>query len=526
MTSDQLFLEGFITTPLSKHSGNLALELTAENIFYLVDQLNLYVDNALGSDLEKSNTLYWLTHALHGAVKLFDSKAATLINALFYKMAKKDSNALVSMLSKPFKEGPFKGQNTVYVWMDELYSATYDSRNTPTLIGIDFNFNYLLNHSGEEFCQILTKMIEEGSEEGKNALLVLMRALLNAASHSYNQSNTLLIAELLDNCLKKSPDILSLGLTQEFTKSLFKGKSGIYVLASILKVAVLDNSSVVSLLCQVLMNLNQHHKTQLMGALCKINEVGPYKGMHSLHILLLSLVSASYKENNLEAVHALVNAIQQMWSANKDQVEFALTDTITAGEHLNQNGIMMLVRSLIATEAHHMNASCIINFLLELIKADPHMLGQGFIQQSSNSPIPEYNVSPLRQLIKKINTVDASETQTYHSILNMLVLSQSAVRMMFSLTENEKLIFVKSFANVHSLSAGVTHWLSSHKSEDIMHSLGISKNDQAMNTQTFLVLISQFFLVNNQQFFSKNNLNNNQDPPASEDECKSPIIKN
>lgn len=278
--------------------------------------------------------------------------------------------------------------------------------------------------------------------------------MANATSISDNQPTAELIAELLRSFVRKSPGIISTALTEEIMYSSFKGKSGIYVLIGAIKNAIGDNPKVVQILSRILIDVNKMCSAGLVDSLCKIHEVGPYKGEHTLHVLLTSLVSAAYIDQNSETLSALIDAVHQIWKSNfDDKVNLALTQTIHTGDHVDLNGIMMIVRALTAAIDHQLQIAPIIEFLNNFIKSDPADLGAAFTHQAPKSTISDYTLSPLQLLINALSNNKNSFLETrLQNTISKLASSKSAVEMSFSLEGEPKLVFVKKVVNAHSLT--------------------------------------------------------------------------
>ncbi|AWN75201.1 hypothetical protein LEAN103870_11935 [Legionella anisa] len=449
-----LFPTGFLTTPFDQYPGAKAPQLSSEELELLIAHLDHFIKKTPSGTLTESNLGYWLTYALQRALNLYNEKAAQQICALLYNLYDDENpDLLVSILSQTL-DGVFEGQTVAYAWMDNLFTATFDSKNNSAIVAINYIFSQLLEKTGDKLSSVIAKNIEEGSEKGKNAILVLVRALANATSISDNQPTAELIAELLRSFVRKSPGIISTALTEEIMYSSFKGKSGIYVLIGAIKNAIGDNPKVVQILSRILIDVNKMCSAGLVDSLCKIHEVGPYKGEHTLHVLLTSLVSAAYIDQNSETLSALIDAVHQIWKSNfDDKVNLALTQTIHTGDHVDLNGIMMIVRALTAAIDHQLQIAPIIEFLNNFIKSDPADLGAAFTHQAPKSTISDYTLSPLQLLINALSNNKNSFLETrLQNTISKLASSKSAVEMSFSLEGEPKLVFVKKVVNAHSLT--------------------------------------------------------------------------
>ncbi|CAM2979794.1 Uncharacterised protein [Legionella steigerwaltii] len=465
-----LFQSGFLSIPLDNYQGDKSPVLSKDDLEWLITQLSHFIKNVPNSsDLMQSNFHYWLTYALQCAVNTYDVGAAQQICSLLYQLDNdEDQDRLISIFEQPLG-GKFAGQTVAYAWMDNLFSATYDPRNTPAVIAINYIFSHLLEKKGDILSDVVTKNIEEGSEKGKNAILLLARAFANAAAVPGNQNTAELIAELLKAFIKKSPVALSMSLTQEIAYGSFKGKSGVYVLACAIKDAGENNSQLIKLISNILLDVNNILPKDLINALCKAHELGPHKGKNALHIILISLVSAAYINQNSEVVSDLIRIVHQVWKSNSnDQINLALSQTINTGEHANLNGIMMIVRALVAAIDHQLQIAPITDFLIDYIHTDPKELGSSFTHCAPVSTVRDYTFSPLMLLINALKNAKSPDLQKkLRNVINALADSESAVEMLLSLSGDEKSIFIEELVKIYSLTEKQVNWLSETDSEQL-----------------------------------------------------------
>ncbi|KTD68573.1 hypothetical protein Lste_1731 [Legionella steelei] len=463
------FHSGFLTTPFAQYQGDKSPELSKDDLDWLIGKLYHFVMNTpKASDLLQSNFSYWLTYALQSAVSLYDEGAVQQICSLFYQLnSAENPDILISIFAQSLG-GKFAGQTVAYAWMDSLFSATYDPRNTSAVVAIHYIFSQLLEQKGDALSNVVTKNMEEGSEKGKNAILVLTRALANATTPT-TQSTAELLAKLLMGFVKKSPAILGTSLTQEIRHGSFQGKSGVYVLAGAINNAVDNNAKLIQLISDILIDLNKICSQDLIDALCKIHDQGPYKGKHVLHIILISLVSAAYSRRSSEAVKTLTHLVHHLWKKDtSEKVNLALMDTIHDGEHVNLNGIMMLVRAMVAAIDHQIPIAQISDFLVDLIQTGPKGLGDAFMHCAPESTIGDYTHSPLVLLISALqNTQDVVSKTNVHDVIIKLAGSKSAIEMLFSLSGDEKLFFIGELKKVHSLTDKQVTWLTETDSKTL-----------------------------------------------------------
>ncbi|MCW8408357.1 hypothetical protein OQJ13_05165 [Legionella sp. PATHC035] len=463
-----LFQSDFLTIPLDKYQGDHSPVLLKDELSWLIAQLYHFVAESPNSTLlMQSNFSYWITYALQCAVNTYDAEAAQQICTLFYQLSQ-DSSSLILIFEQTLG-GKFAGQTVAYAWMDQLFSATYDPRNTSVVIAINYIFSQLLAQKGDGFSDVVTKNITEGSEKGKNAILVLARALANSAEASENQHTAELIANLLRSFVKKSPFILGISLTEEITHGSFKGKSGVYVLVGAIRQAVEYQPHLIPIVGDILIDVIDVVPNELSKALCKTHEQGPYKGKNTLHIILVSLVSAAYLNKNLESVSVLMHVVHKVWKSNTDgKVTSALLHSIETGEDANINGVMMIVRAMRAAIDHQHQVAPFTDFLIDFIQSDPNELGDAFTHHAPASNLRDYTVSPLVVLINTFQSVNNVTLKTsLRNVINKLADSKSALEMLLSLSGDAKLIFIEELAQVYSLNHKQVTWLAQTDSQQL-----------------------------------------------------------
>ncbi len=106
-------------------------------------------------------------------------------------------------------------------------------------------------------------------------------------------------------------------MVQRISTGTFTGKSIIYVFACCLKEAARTNRDVVLLICELFRQISSTHHRELNRELGSFIEAGPYKGLSPLHIILHSLISAAYIDNNTTIVEAITSIIQAICQSEK-----------------------------------------------------------------------------------------------------------------------------------------------------------------------------------------------------------------
>lgn len=457
-----LLPENFITAPIESFIAKEPWPLSVDNIVELAQQLNDYVDATTSEALLDSNTLYWISVGLHNAVKQASPTAIKQIGNVMYKLATRDPTALLLMLRKPNEFGYFKGQNTLFVWLGELYTATFNAKNTMAIITLNLVLSHLLEHPTVDLAQLLVKNNEIGVERGKNGLLLLTQAILRSASFPHNQSETLLITHLLEKCLSIYPDITTPVLTQEINQGSFKDKTIVYMLVRALQDPAKDNQAVVNIICNILIDIIKSHKKEdLVQSLFNIIGVGPHKESHPLYIMLRGLLSAAYVDKNDQVISNITSVLDQLYHAAPEEMNNALAITITQDYEGTKNGITMLVETLLAAFSHDIETVAIDALLSTLINSDSEIIARAFTQQMIQSGETHKSSSPLELLVNKLN-VDANihNIERLMSIMTELTASKYAVPMILSLPLSARAIFIDEFSKAHHPKEEMLKWLS------------------------------------------------------------------
>ncbi|WP_115712356.1 hypothetical protein [Legionella sainthelensi] len=401
---EKMIQEDFLNTPIKEYKGDVAPDLSESELSELINQIKSYLNLASLSEsqLEQSNTLYWLTYGLSHAMKNKNFSSSYEIASILYQISKQYPHLAIKMLGKTIDAGEFKGQTGVFVWMDRLYSATFNSIFSPTLIAINSIFSHLLEQEGNTLCSIMVKPIESGFTSGTNALLNLIYALKNASEYDCNQSITNLIVELLAKFITQSPNELGFALTQEVTKGAFSGTGFMDFIIPTLARCSQDNIEAVSTMCKILLIINEKHPQPLMDSLTKITQNGYYQGTHAFHIILTALVSASYLENNTKMFNLLVDLIHDFFKKSPETVSSAITQPINIGVRKGENGIMHLVHALIIAMDRNIDTRAITNLLLNIIEHNGNDLEEAF-NSNAASKSTFYLDTPLSKLESKLN---------------------------------------------------------------------------------------------------------------------------
>jgi hypothetical protein len=433
-------------------------ELSYAQLVSLLDELN-NASMQSAQELEDSSFFSWLSFALGCAVALADTNTntnsnlqtnpITLITSLVQNFLNNSPDALYAMFNQQINEGRFKGQSFVYFWMDNYFSLAYSSNDDlSSFHALNIMFHELLNVLGSQFCSLLVKNIEEGSEKGKNALLVLLRSYQKSTERAYNELEVQDIADLFLNCMKKEPDLMAAALTQEITEGLFRGKSCLYLLSGILlKSTLFGYSHSVTIIQDVMLHTLKSHPEQFADALYKCHTSGPYSALSSFHLILLSLVEAAYKDKNSVVIAQLMSIITELATYDKREptVISALLETINNDVHQDLNGFVFLCRALIAAMTHHIDVTPMMDFILDVIKRAPaEQLVTAVFQWAPAHATPEYTSSPIHQLIQLAGNMNQPiQQQNAQVIINALAHSQAASRIYSLLPPDEHFFFVK-----------------------------------------------------------------------------------
>lgn len=410
----------FFSQPITRYVGEHTADLQGAELVAFISQLYNYVDEESLDKLQKSNFFYWLTYALYCAVKSLDTEVIKLISALTIKILNQDSRALEVMFQQSYSSGAFEGQSLFYAWMNNYYSLVFSTKKDPdSLLALNSLFKKLLDTEEFEFCSMLVKENEgKGIEEGKNPLLALLRALLQSVTLINNRVETSRIATLFQQCIQKEPEIMAEALTKEFTRSLFKGKSNLYVVFSALLQAGAHDSDLVTIIQTELLQVFDTNPQTFLRDLYKVIALGPYKGLSSLHLILLTLVEAAYIDDNSAALTQLMTIISRLDSYHAKEAagmsDLVLLEPITTGAYNGLNGMMFLTRALKAGSEHNLDIEPIAKKIEQLIKTSPvAKLMVALSQNNPESSVPEYAISSLEQLVKQVEFNESTEIPSY-----------------------------------------------------------------------------------------------------------------
>ncbi|MDR3504267.1 MAG: hypothetical protein P4L79_17000 [Legionella sp.] len=429
-------------------------ELSHAQLISLLHELNNASSKFSAQELEDSYFFPWLTFAMGCAVKLsgmnpnLPTTPFILITSITQSILNKAPDVLYTMFDQQISQGSFKGQSFAYFWMDNYHSLVYSQNDDlSSLHALNIMFHELLNVWGAKFCSLLVKNIEEGSEKGKNALLVLLRSYQKSAGEINNLLQTQLIAELFHQCMQKEPSLMGAALTQEITEGLFRGKSSLYLLSCILlKTTSFGNSDSVTIIQDVMLQALKNHPEQFMNALYKRHALGVYPGLSSFHLILLSLVEASYKEESSAVIAQLMRILTELTTYDKSEETAisALLETIEDGAYQNLNGFVFLCRALIAAIAHQIDVTSMMDFILDVIKGAPaEQLTTAVFQSAPAHPTPEYRCSPINHVINLARDMNRPIHQkNAQVIINALAHSQAASQIHSLLPSDEQFFFV------------------------------------------------------------------------------------
>ncbi|MFJ1269066.1 hypothetical protein ACD661_10895 [Legionella lytica] len=399
-------------------------ELSYARLVLLLDKLNTVSINTqlTVQELENKNFFPWLSFALGCVVKLagmdlnsksnsnsnlnsnLQKNSISLVMSLTQNLLNRDPDVLHAMFSKQITEGSLKGQSFAYFWMNNYYSLVVSTDDDlSTLETLDVMFHELLDVMGPRFGSLLVKNIEEGSDKGRNALLVLLRSAQLSAERMDNKLKTQLIAKLFDQCMQKAPILMGTALSEKSTAGFFLGKSCLYLLSGILLKATLHADSLsVTIIQKAILQALKSAPEQCTDALYKCYPSGLKPGLSSFHLILLSLVEAAYKDKDSVFVAQLMNLLTELTIHDgiREAMFSALLETINEGEYKGLNGFVFLCRALIAALAHHIDVSVMMDFILDVIKGAPAaQLTTAIFQSVPGHATPEYNYSPINQLI-------------------------------------------------------------------------------------------------------------------------------
>ncbi|ETO93049.1 hypothetical protein [Legionella oakridgensis] len=394
------------TTPILETTSP---DLSNAEIQEIITQSRTFIDSAINEEIKASYLMEWLTYALYSSVKMRQESTVRDICSIVFKLAEKDIDTLSTLLEKNFEVGPFKGQALLFVWMNALYSSTFDARTYTNIVAINYIFAYVIEHTTLEFSSALTKAVEEGQEQGKSPFILMLLSLIQAAQTRFNHPATTHIAKFLLFCMGKSPEATSQVLIQPIAAGAFHNKHGLYLLANALKFSVKDNSETSQIICKVLGDMVHYVAADsLANALLAKIARGPQEGLVPLHIILRSLTSAAYvNDSNHETIKAVIDMLEQFFNIIPlPTIIHALSEEIVSKDHTygGKHGIRMLVEAFIAGMEHGHDMSALMALFSKLINSNPALLMNALTREINEKP------SCLEYIIRKYN--EAAESTT------------------------------------------------------------------------------------------------------------------
>lgn len=370
--------------------------INIKNMPEIIRKLDYVIDNTRMELLMNSNVAYLLTLCLDCVVTEMNQDLSVMIGRLMLKLANKDPNALVMMLGKTNELGDFKGHNTAYAWVKELYLATFGIQNNSAIIAINMVLSLLLNKAGDSLLPLLMKDGEDGREKGKNALFILAQAINQSAQQPLNQSSTVLIATLLKSCMLQNPSEFFNKLPIELNTSLLRGSSVLSILVGSLKYLVKDNPLGVNLITNLLHPIIQTEKGM---AFFKVAGNGFFKGASLVDTILASIVSAAYINANDDVMGQLMSVLQDLLTSLPTETIEALTRDVYKESGTGTNGVALLVQALVASTTHNIDISPIVNQLDRLIDSGSAKVVKAFVDPIFLETEGRITVSPLQRLI-------------------------------------------------------------------------------------------------------------------------------
>lgn len=457
---DFLVPTDFLTASMDTYSteeGALT-PLTADS---LVSRIQEYLDTTTAADkLMNSNHIYWLTEALSFAVKKTNTDLVHRIGRIMYKLALDDPNELLLALSHPIQTGRFKGQSGFFVWCEALYTATHDDQNTPAVITINFILSYLLDNTTLDASLLLVSGCKAGGETGKNALLVLSEALVQSASQPSNQSTTALIANLFVNCLSKNTAITERSLIEEILEGSFKSKTVVYMLARSLLDTAKDNDHVAGVVCSILTSvINTQNSLDVTKALFRVLDTGPYVGMCTFDILLISLRSAAYISENDAVIDSIVSILQQLLVVSPNETLLAFTMEINHSLAYKKNGVELLAKAFIIALKHGISTTALDNLLTYIVSLNREPLARA-LTSGVVGKNGYMQVSPLFLLIDEyLNSLDEQSRKRIKCVVRQFAASTYAVPMLLSLPQDKRELFLECYVETKHPNEDMMTWL-------------------------------------------------------------------
>ena len=414
--------------PISADS-TFALSSQEERL-HLVHNVSMFVVESSPEELNNSNVLTQLTLALNLSIKLNNGLDVEKIVTTMLQIATKDYDIFISLMSKNFDFGDFEGQNIAYVLLNTLYLASFDTSNYRAVIAISYLFSSMFKIPNQQFTETFLQTIPKGTEEGKNALLVMALTLLHITDDMqvslYAETISQLVVQMLQH------DQLTKALTEKLSSGIFAGKDTLHFLIRSLRKSASDMPLVASNICNVLaVVIAKNSRSQLKDDLFTPILTGSLRGLTSLQQILSSLISAAFDKKNEKTFIDLMLIIDTLLTAFPEEMQQALTTEIRFGENATKYGLFMLTQAYCAAVKHKLDPEPILTTLAKLIENTPN---ESLFKSFTHQPTMQYSQrkfdSPLMQLEKEL-------MKNPHSELEKIILQIRSIVAISSVSELE-----------------------------------------------------------------------------------------
>ena len=147
-------------------------------------------------------------------------------------------------------------------------------------------------------------------------------------------------------------------------------------------------------------------------AFFKIAAFGEFKGLSTTHLIVTSLVSASYISKNQQVIADITNTLTQLHQVAPEQFARSLIDPITRDKRATTNGISLLVQSLIAALDHGNKIEAMVDLLFFLTKHDPNAMSTVCKKDIVLDSEGQESISPLARLETVVHRITDEQNKT------------------------------------------------------------------------------------------------------------------
>jgi hypothetical protein len=378
-------------------------QLTEQEILFLLTQITSHIENASTNEGISRDVIEWLSILLISALVVEKESLVQRVCNIIYQLAVENQESFLVQMRQSIRIGEYKGQMSLNVLLDALYTTTFQQGMMHGFLAINIMLEYILDSIDYKLIMEMVKPIDTKKNQGGNGLLLMMQALLQAAKTPFNQPQTTTIVQSISKLFYKYPKIIGSTITQIIKTGAYEGKSLIYMFTRVLTHSVKDNIDATIVVADLLIQVIKiQPKKKVYSAFYDTIGNGKYKGLSTSYLILISLVRASYIDDNSEVIQQINRVLTVLEKQGELSYIKAMTYIIDGGEHINESAVMLLVQALIASSEHHLDNSLTLQTLLKLVAFDNLEISNALTHKTLQNK--KYNDdSPLSLLLKRAN---------------------------------------------------------------------------------------------------------------------------